>query len=182
ASLMVGRPVEGGSYSRSSGTSTPVITVRGLSTAREPGVCALDRIDLVLNSNEILGIAGGAGNGQRELSEALTGLRTVTGGRILIGGVDFTGRRAQIFAQAGIGHIPEDRLRSGVAGPLSLTRNAILREYGGPPLSSGPWLKRGATRAFAQDLLKAANVTAPMPVLPIRNVSGGNQQRVFVQR
>jgi simple sugar transport system ATP-binding protein len=182
ASLMVGRPVEGGSYNRSSGVSSPVITVRGLATAREPGVCALDRIDLVLNSNEILGIAGVAGNGQRELSEALTGLRAVTSGSIQIGDVDFTGRRAQTFAQAGIGHIPEDRLRSGIAGPLSLTRNAILREYGAPPLSSGPWLRPGAARSFTQDLLNAAKVAAPTVALPIRNLSGGNQQRFIVER
>jgi general nucleoside transport system ATP-binding protein len=182
ASLMVGRAVISIDHRRTATVPAPVISVCDLATAAERGTCGLDQLDLTLNSGEIVGVAGVAGNGQRELSEALTGLRAVTSGTITVHGSDFTNRSPRAFAQAGIGHIPEDRLRSGIAGSLSLTRNAILREYFAPPLSSGPWLKRGATRAFTEDLLKAANVAAPMPSLPIRNLSGGNQQRFIVQR
>jgi simple sugar transport system ATP-binding protein len=182
AALMVGHAVDAASYVRAATAAVPVVTVRGLTTAHERGVCALDRVDLEVRSGEILGIAGVAGNGQRELSEVLTGLRPVTGGTILIGDADFTGRSARAFVAAGIGHIPEDRQRSGIAGPLSLTRNAILREYRSAPLCSGPWLRPGRARAFTQDLLAAANVAAPSSAMPIRNLSGGNQQRFVIQR
>src|SRR5204862_1326195 len=100
ASLMVGRAVVGATYRRAATTPAPVISVRGLATAPERGACGLEHVDLVLNSGEIVGVAGVAGNGQRELSEALTGLRTITHGAINVGGIDFTNRTPRAFANA----------------------------------------------------------------------------------
>jgi len=182
ANLMVGHAVTPDSQQRPQTAREPVIALRRVTTASEQGVCGLDHIDLTLYSGEILGVAGVAGNGQRELSETLTGLRPPTEGSIDIAGADVTRSDARVFVEAGIGHIPEDRLRSGIAATLSLTRNAILREYPKAPLSFGPWLREKAARTFVDALLKTANVAAPSVTMPIRNLSGGNQQRFVVAR
>ncbi|MGE0004304.1 MAG: ABC transporter ATP-binding protein [Parvibaculaceae bacterium] len=182
ANLMVGRTFVQSKFERKAETGEPQLVVRAVSTAREPGVCPLVEIDLTVSSGEIVGVAGVAGNGQRELSEILTGARLPGKGSVIVAGRDVTGLDALAFVRAGIGHIPEDRLRDGIAGALPLTDNAILREYHDPPISAGAWLKQGAIREFTRNLLAAANVSAPGVNLPIRNLSGGNQQRFVVAR
>jgi ABC-type uncharacterized transport system ATPase subunit len=182
ADLMVGHAVTPRGNDRRPMEHRPAIALHGVSTSASQEGCRLDGVDLTLFSGEITGIVGVAGNGQRELSEVLTGIRTPDAGAIRIQGVDFTDRDAKAFAKGGVGHIPEDRLRSGVAASLSLLQNAILREYDMPPISSGPWIKSSHARRFASSLLAAAHVSAPSIAMPLRNLSGGNQQRFVVAR
>jgi len=182
ADLMVGHAVTPQANDRRLMERHPAIALHDVSTPAGQDGCRLDSIDLTLFSGEIAGIAGVAGNGQRELSEMLSGIRPPVEGAIRIRGVDFTGRDAKAFAKGGVGHIPEDRLRSGVAATLSLLQNAILREYDAPPISAGPWIKSSHARQFANSLLAAAHVSAPSIAMPLRNLSGGNQQRFVVAR
>ncbi|TIU72955.1 MAG: heme ABC transporter ATP-binding protein, partial [Mesorhizobium sp.] len=77
----------------------------------------------------IVGIAGVAGNGQRELSHVLTGLQRIASGRIVVDGAPLGAGDAAAFSELGIGHIPEDRLRSGLAPAMSVAINAVMREY-----------------------------------------------------
>jgi ABC-type uncharacterized transport system ATPase subunit len=182
AGLMVGKDVIFGQYAKTPTVKEPVIRLSGVRTQNDRGMPGLIDIDLDIRAGEILGVAGVAGNGQRELTEVLTGVRRIHAGRIEVDGRDLTNQSPARFADAKIGHIPEDRIRSGIAPGLSLVDNAILREYRRPPLSRGIWLKPRAAERFTAELLKTSDVSAPTPFLPIRNLSGGNQQRFVTHR
>ncbi|MFN6978191.1 MAG: ABC transporter ATP-binding protein, partial [Gemmobacter sp.] len=158
-------------------SAVPVIALEGVGLGQR-----LRDVTLAVRGGEILGIAGVAGNGQRELSRVLTGLERPRSGRVRIGGVDLTGAGPAAFAAAGMGHIPEDRLGSGLAPALSVADNAVLREYALPPVSRGPLMARGAARRLARDIAAAADVTVPDLGMPVRNLSGGNQQRLVARR
>jgi general nucleoside transport system ATP-binding protein len=187
ANLMVGREIVLGDYSkemapRNNAAQKPVLSLKGVSAADDYGRPALRAIDLTVSAGEILGIAGVAGNGQKELSEVLTGLRPLTAGQILINGEAVRSINPGTFTGLGVGHIPEDRLRSGLAPALSVTDNAVLREYKNEPVSHGlAFSPRAATRV-ARAIAAAANVLVPDFAMPVRNLSGGNQQRLVARR
>jgi len=163
-------------------SAEPVLMLEGV-TLRDPlGHVALNGISLDVAAGEILGIAGVAGNGQKELSQALTGMRPIEAGRITIGGRDFSAASAADFADFGVGHIPEDRLHSGLAPALSVTDNGVLREYDRPPVAVGSLFRPRAAMALAKTIAEAASVMVPNFAMPIRNLSGGNQQRFVARR
>ena len=93
-----------------------------------------------------------------------------------------TGANAAAFAETGIGHIPEDRLHSGLAPALSVTINAVMREYRKPPVTKGGAYRPGAATTLAKEIAGAADVIIPDFSMPIRNLSGGNQQRLVARR
>ena len=159
-----------------------VLQLHGVGALGEKGLPALRDVDLEVRAGETLGIAGVAGNGQRELAEVITGLRPVTGGTIHIAGMEMTNRSAAAIARAGVAHIPEDRLATGLIGAMDLSENAILREYGRPPLSSGPFLVHKAVCAFTDRLIAAHDVKAPGRWARLRTLSGGNQQKLLLAR
>ena len=88
----------------------------------------------------------------------------------------------RLFADRGIGHIPEDRLRTALAPDLSLAENAVLREYARPPISRGPGFDPLRARAVARAIIEEAGVIPADPSRPVRNLSGGNQQRLVARR
>jgi simple sugar transport system ATP-binding protein len=184
AQLMVGREIvlaESGARRVAALSETPRLTLESVCLENMQGT-ALKNISLSLNAGEILGVAGVAGNGQRELTHVLTGLAAPTSGRLLLEGEDVSGLGARAMAQKGIGHIPEDRLHAGMAPTLSITDNAVLREYGQPPLTRKGWFSpRGATN-LAREIAKVAEVMVPDFAMPARNLSGGNQQRLVARR
>jgi simple sugar transport system ATP-binding protein len=160
----------------------PVLSLKDVRARDDAGGEALRGISLDLHAGEILGIAGVAGNGQRELSQVLTGMRPASGGEILIDGKRVAHADAASFAEIGIGHIPEDRLHSGLAPALSVTVNAVMREYDKPPVSRGGGYRPRAAAALAREIAAAADVAIPDFDMPIRNLSGGNQQRLVARR
>jgi ABC-type uncharacterized transport system ATPase subunit len=186
AQLMVGREmVLGGLREAMTPRSEPgriVISLEHVSAADDRGRAGLIDASLSVRAGEILGIAGVAGNGQRELSEILTGVRKPTSGQILIEGVAVEDPSPALFLDIGVGHIPEDRLRSGVAPSLSVSDNAVLRAYTEPPIAQGILFKPGAADALAKEIAADAEVTLPSLRTPIRNLSGGNQQRLVARR
>lgn len=187
AKLMVGRDIVlADMRERPAGAAPmsemPVLALEDVWAIGDGGNEALRGISLDVRAGEIVGVAGVAGNGQRELSQVLTGIRPVSAGRILIGGKPVERSNAAAFAESGIGHIPEDRLHSGLAPALSVTVNAVMREYKKPPVSSGGTYKPGAATALAREIASAAEVAIPDFGMPIRNLSGGNQQRLVARR
>jgi simple sugar transport system ATP-binding protein len=187
AKLMVGRDIVlADMRQRPSGaapmSATPVLSLEGVFAVGDSGSEALHGISLDVRAGEIVGIAGVAGNGQRELSQVLTGIRPITAGRILIEGQPVGRSNAALFAESGIGHIPEDRLHSGLAPALSVTVNAVMREYNRPPLCVGGTYRPGAATTLAKEIAAAADVAIPDFGMPIRNLSGGNQQRLVARR
>jgi len=159
----------------------PVLRLEGVSLRRAKSG-GLSDISLSVQAGEILGIAGVAGNGQRELTHVMTGLRHATSGRVMLGDTDITHADAGAVARMGVGHIPEDRLASGLAPALSITDNAVLREYDRPPVSRGLWYAPRAALALARQIAGLAEVAVPDFAMPARNLSGGNQQRLVARR
>jgi ABC-type uncharacterized transport system ATPase subunit len=159
-----------------------VLALRGVSALGEKGLLALRDVDLEVRAGETLGIAGVAGNGQTELAEIVTGLRRVTAGSVAINGSDMTNRPAAEIARAGVAHVPEDRLATGLIGGMDLSENAILRDYDRPPLSSGPFLSTKAVAIFTDRLITGNDVKTPGRWAKLRTLSGGNQQKLLLGR
>jgi simple sugar transport system ATP-binding protein len=159
-----------------------VLALKQVTALSDRGFPAVQDVTFDVAAGQMVGLAGVAGNGQRELAEVVTGLRPVREGSVRILGADTTGRGARAVAAAGVGHIPEDRLGHGLVGSLPVTDNAILREYDKYPLSTGPRLHGGAARRFARALVDDARVVVADLASPVARLSGGNQQRLVIGR
>lgn len=162
-------------------SATPVLGLSGAGVRDGRGVMTLKDVTLELYGGEILGVAGVAGNGQRELTELLTGLATPDEGRVLIDG-QVASPGAAAFAHAGVGHIPQDRLHSALAPSLGVTDNMVLREYSQRPIGTGPFYDAAEARSLAATIADIAEVRVPGFEMPVRNLSGGNQQRLVARR
>ena len=160
----------------------PVVSLRNVSVAGTGTIPALAGVDLDISGGEILGIAGVAGNGQSALGQVISGMLPVDSGQLLLEGKPVGGGDAQMFADLGIGHIPEDRLKSGLAPALSVTDNMALREYRSPAFCRPPFYSSRAAGKLARDIASAAEVAIPSYDMPVRNLSGGNQQRLVARR
>jgi simple sugar transport system ATP-binding protein len=195
ARLMVGRELaalvedpteeaEGGRRETEVTTGAAPIALRleGVCALGEKGLPALVDVDLEIRAGEILGIAGVAGNGQRELAEVVTGLRRATGGTVRVGEREVTNRPPAEIATAGVAHVPEDRLADGLVPGLDVAGNAILRHYKEPPFARGPFLVPGAIASFADRLIHDYDVKTPSRRTRLRLLSGGNQQKLLLAR
>ena len=184
--LMVGRELAGAllrdEEAEAHRLGEPVLEVRGLRALGDKRLPALDGVDLVVHAGETLGIAGVAGNGQRELAEVITGLRPATDGSVRIGGRDLTNRPSGEIARAGVAHIPEDRLGMGLVGSLDVAHNAIVRTYAAGPIARGPFLAGRAIARFADKLIGDYDVKTPGRTARMRTLSGGNQQKLLLAR
>jgi simple sugar transport system ATP-binding protein len=181
--MMVGREVVGQTRQpRSAATGKPILVAQDLAALDDDGSLGLRGASLVVNTGEVVGVAGVAGNGQRELSEALTGLRKVTSGKIIVAGKDLTNAGPRAFLRAGVGHVPDDRFSVGLAGSETIEVNAILKAFERPPIARGPLIVRRESRRFANQLLKHARVEAKTITARVRQLSGGNAQRLLVGR
>jgi simple sugar transport system ATP-binding protein len=183
ASLMVGRELS--TYARRE-PERPVgevlLEVVGLTSHGDRGVHAVSDVSLAVRAGEILGVAGVAGNGQRELAEAVTGLRPLTTGSVRVGGAALRTGDPRTAITAGVGHVPEDRLHTGVAPSLSISSNVVLKSYRSGENSAGPFLRFRRIRDWAIELIRRYDVKAPGPAAPARQLSGGNLQKVVLAR
>jgi ABC-type uncharacterized transport system ATPase subunit len=156
--------------------------VEGVSVMGDRGGLALRSASLSVRAGEILAVAGVAGNGQRELAEAVSGLRGCSEGVIRVGGRPLRAGDPRAAIDAGVAHVPEDRLGTGLAPSLSVTSNAVLKSYRRPPVSRGPLLVLRRMRELAQSLISRYDVKTPGPETPVRNLSGGNLQKLVLGR
>jgi general nucleoside transport system ATP-binding protein len=184
AALMVGRQVElAQRQSRPSPPrSEPALEVEDLVVRGDRGEEAVRAMSFTVRSGEILGVAGVAGNGQRELAEAITGMRPTSGGAVRIEGLRLRTGDPRAAIAAGIAHVPEDRLGTAVAASLSIAENSVLKTYRRPPVSHGPLLAWRAIRGFAADLVERYRVQAPGTGARVRELSGGNLQKLVLGR
>ena len=180
AMLMVGHPLA--SYDidppRLGGT---LLETRGLSL-EENGRRVLSDISLRVRAGEIVGIAGVSGNGQSELIRCITGLRKSTAGQVLVGGKDVTNRSVREIREAGLAHISEDRYVWGSAPEGSLEENALMARQDEAPFSKGGIIRPKAIRDYAARLIREFNVKASSPAQKMRELSGGNAQKLVVAR
>jgi general nucleoside transport system ATP-binding protein len=184
AALMVGREVEG--PQRLERVDAPgadaVLRVEAVWGDGDRGVPAVRDVTLTVRAGEILGVAGVAGNGQRELAEVVTGMRPATAGSVSVAGDRLRSGDPRHAIALGIAHVPEDRLHTGVAAGLSIASNVVLKSYRGREISRGPMLRLRAIRRHATELISRYDVRAPGPATPARQLSGGNLQKVVLGR
>jgi simple sugar transport system ATP-binding protein len=184
AELMVGREVT--SVIRQGVGALPgaatVLTVDSLSALGDRGRPALTDVSLQVKAGEILGIAGVAGNGQRELVEVLAGLRPRTSGSIDIDGEAMERTDARHPIRMGVAYVPQDRLGTGLAPDLSIAENLILKRYRRAPISRAPFLRPSVIASEADRLMTQFDVRAPSAETPTRRLSGGNVQKVLLAR
>ena len=179
--MMVGRTVR--PLSPQPLKSGPVrLEMRGLQAMGDRGTQALRGIDLQIHSGEILGLAGVSGNGQRELAECLAGVRKTTQGTILLDNADITSMPIKKRVDSGLAYIPEERMRDGAIREFSVQENIFLHDHAAPRFTHGIFLDFPRMRAFATELVNKFNVKTPGLDTPIKNLSGGNIQKLIMAR
>lgn len=151
-----------------------------LTMTNPDGRTVLDGVTLSIRRGEIVGLYGVEGNGQAELGDLLCGLVPSAGGELKVLGETVSMSRPGSMHKAGIGVIPEDRHRCGVVLDLSVADNLALKDLG--TLSHRGWLRRKAIRQHARELVERHDISTPSIDTPLRNLSGGNQQKVVLAR
>ncbi len=184
AALMVGREIEVARPLEQARQLADVWTleVDGLSVMGDRGETAVRDVSFAIREGEIVGVAGVAGNGQRELAEALSGMRDIRAGSIQVAGRRLRGGDPREAILAGVAHVPEDRLGTGLAPSLSVTSNVVIKTYRTRSLSHGPLLAVRRMRETAVGIIGRYDVKTPGPGTPVRNLSGGNLQKLVLGR
>jgi simple sugar transport system ATP-binding protein len=160
----------------------PVLASEALWVMGDHGRPAVRDVTLAVHAGETVGVAGVAGNGQRELAEALAGLRAVSRGRIVLDGRDVSRLPVRTRIERGLGYLPGDRRRVGTAPDLSIAQNLALKSFRQPRFGSVFWQDRGAVRREAGRLMAEFRITGAGPDAPVGVLSGGNLQKVLLAR
>jgi ABC-type uncharacterized transport system ATPase subunit len=182
ARLMVGREVVLSVEKPPAEPGETLLEVKDLVVADERGLEAVRGVSFQVKAGEIVGIAGVDGNGQSELIDALTGLRSPLAGTITAAGENLTSANARTYLDAGVGHIPEDRQVRGLVLDFTLAENLALHDYAKEPNSRWGWLYPGRLIERAARLLKEFDVRGGRPQTLAAALSGGNQQKVVIAR
>lgn len=148
----------------------------------DQGSDALRGISLSVRAGEILGIAGVSGNGQRELAEALAGLRSVRKGTILVNGQNLTNSNPSQHHRAGLAYIPEERMRDGTIKEFSVKENLILVDHGNYPYSRASFMNFKVIQNKSAQLVADYSIKTPSTDTPLKNLSGGNIQKLILAR
>ena len=180
ARLMVGASPTISTQQSAAVIGKPLLELKNLSAQGDRGMNAFSGINFHIKSGEIVGIAGVAGNGQRELADVIAGLRPSISGEIIMDGADITTKSPNHRFQSGLAYIPEDRLGVGLAPRLSITDNAILRVY--RHQRKGPFILGQKALSYCADIIERFGVKATDLNGPIAALSGGNLQRLLVGR
>jgi general nucleoside transport system ATP-binding protein len=184
ARLMVGRELELPARGDASTPGEPALEIDGLRVLGELGHEAVRGVDLAVRAGEVLGIAGVAGNGQRELADAVAGLRSVQGGTVRVGHDrrDITAASVRDRIAAGISYVPEDRLRVALAAGLPAWVNLSFKRYRDASFGRGFLLSKRLLKRMAGSLVRRFDVRGVSEDRPVRLLSGGNLQRLILAR
>ena len=183
AGLMVGREVSLEVTAKvADEPGSVILEMTGVCARGDLGTEALKEVTLDLRAGEILGIAGVAGNGQRELAEVITGLRETTAGEISIDGIRLPVGDPRGAIDLGIAYVPEDRMGTGISPNLSIAENLMLKSYRAKTMRKGPIISSRKAIANAKAVIERFDVRAPGPQTLIRQLSGGNIQKVLLAR
>ncbi len=189
AEKMVGREVTLTNIARGENSGEELLTLETVSARNDKGAEGLRGVSLDLKTGEILGIAGVAGNGQRELAEVLTGMRKVTGGGVKLVGEEVTNKSPRELIQRGVGYIPEDRRETGLIMQFTVAENLILEVRDRTPFSRGfaskgpgQMLDQKAIREHAVELVKEYDISTPSVDMPTYTLSGGNLQKLILAK
>ena len=159
-----------------------ILLIEGLTVKGDRGEAAVKGVDLVLHSGEILGIAGVTGNGQKELVEAITGLRKSEAGKSVLLGCDLANKPPRFVINKGISYIPEDRMRRGVILNMTVSENLALKSIEDPPYSKRMIVNKKVMDSSAEGLISKFGIKASDSCAMTNSLSGGNVQKLVVAR
>jgi ABC-type uncharacterized transport system ATPase subunit len=182
AKLMVGRDVIFHLDKQPQQPGEVVLQLKDVHAENDKGLHALNGVSLDVRAGEIVGLAGVAGNGQRELAQVITGLRKCASGTIKLSDEMITNRSPLFGIMRGISHVPEDRTHVGTAPNLSVTDNVIMKKYRQPPIAHYGIMSMPVATKFANKLKVDYDIITPNVESPVRLLSGGNLQRVILAR
>ena len=182
AEMMVGRSVVLRVEKATAQPGDVVLQVDDLKVNDNRGQLAVDGVSLQVRAGEIVGVAGVEGNGQRELVEAITGLRHVAAGAMAIAGKPSTNNSTRQIAGNGVGHIPEDREKHGIIAAYSVAENSVLNRYHRKPFSSRGIMRREVIYEHAESVVEEFDVRTPSVAVAASSLSGGNKQKLIVGR
>jgi ABC-type uncharacterized transport system ATPase subunit len=160
----------------------PILEVEKLSALNDKELPALKDISFSVHEGEILGIAGVSGNGQQVLAEVLAGLRDMTGGKVLLDGVDITRSSSLDKWQKGMGYIPSERRDVGSIGDYSIAENVMMNYYFDDGFSRWGILDLKKIRKLTEKIVSEYQVAVPDPDTLAKSLSGGNLQKVILAR
>ncbi|ASY28808.1 simple sugar transport system ATP-binding protein [Candidatus Planktophila lacus] len=182
AQMMVGRSVVLQVNRTEAKRGAVVLEVKGLQVRDDRKILSVKGVDLVLHKGEILGVAGVEGNGQRELVEAICGMRHREAGEVLISGVASRDMAPHSVHEAGISHVPEDREKHGLVANYSIADNLVLNQFDQAPFAKG-WIRNlGEVAKNAEQLVEKFDIRTPSAFNQASSLSGGNKQKVVVAR
>jgi len=182
ARMMVGREVIFEREKKPMPPGNVRLKLEDVNVVNKAGIPRLKNISFGVRGHEILGVAGVSGNGQRPLAEAIVGLRPVSSGVIMVDGKDVTGLPPAEMYKIGLSNIPEQRMHDGVIKDFSVEDNIILQDHDRPPFSKGIFLNFGVIDEHARALVRAFRIKTPGLKTPVKNLSGGNIQKLILAR
>ena len=183
ASMMVGREVLFDRLERSGEPDADAIVTEDLHVSDSRGLPAVRGVSLHVRAGEVLGIAAIEGNGQSELLEAICGLRKPDSGRVFVCGKDVTGKTPGVVRAAGLAHIPEDRLSTGVSPEASISDNLLTGRHDDKEfLRFGFHLRTDVIRRYTKELYERYDIRSGGIDTQAEDMSGGNLQKLVVAR
>ena len=179
--MMVGKKVDLKIERVKTDFDKPLLEIRDLSVVADDGSTAIKDISFYIRGGEILGVAGVAGSGQKELCEAIAGLRPIKNGNVMHKGENLIGLSPKTIIEKGVSmsFIPEDRLGMGLVPSMSISDNVILKTYNE---GISPFVEKKKARDKANEIIKKLGIVTPSSETPVRRLSGGNVQKVLVGR
>jgi len=182
AALMVGHKISLTIEKTPVNPKDEVLRVEDLQVEGKEGHLAVKGANFKIRAGEIYGLAGVQGNGQTELVEALMGLRPANSGAVYFLNQRITNFPTRTLHQLGVAYVPEDRHKHGLVLPLGVDINLVLNQYYHPPFSKSGWLNPQAIMDFSLRKVREYDIRTPSVKIPVRNLSGGNQQKVIMAR
>ena len=183
AQMMVGRSVNLTPHKPKREPGEVRLEVASLTVQGDREGVSVDQIDLQVRSGEILGVAGVSGNGQRELAEAIAGLRSIeAGGSVRIDGIDVTNENVRARRDRGLGFISEERMKDGAIAEFTVAENLLLLEHGSKKFTKRGMFAFGAINQHCEKLVEDFAVKTPSIETPTSSLSGGNIQKVILAR
>jgi general nucleoside transport system ATP-binding protein len=182
AEMMVGREIGTQPHKAAVEQGEVRLRVHNVSALSDREHPALRDVSFHVQAGEIVGLAGVSGNGQREIAEVIAGLRPATGGEVDLCGQSLTGKSPRQIMELGLSYIPEERMRDGMIRDFTVAENLILREFDQQPYSRNGFLNNSAIQSASRGLVKDFSVKTPSLETPVKNLSGGNIQKLILAR
>jgi simple sugar transport system ATP-binding protein len=182
ANLMVGREVSLDRHRPTVEAGDVRLKLKNVNALNDDEQPLLRNVSFEVRSGEILGVAGVSGNGQRSIAEAIAGLQKVNSGQVFLEGDEVTNFTPSEMFDIGLSYIPEERMHDGVVKDFSVAENFILQDHVRKPYSNGIFLNFKRIEQRSQELIDAYNVKTPSQDTPVKNLSGGNIQKLILAR